>query len=181
LDHLGYPLLARVQHKNINRYCWRTTPHFPTPESVDRLMVDNWRAFVQSTDTILHLGDLCHWGDAREVPMLHELTGRKLLLKGNHDNYKNRWYADHGFEVVELGELDFHHVCEMGEATVRFTHYPLSPLPPQTTNMHGHVHNNPYHSTPSHLNLSVEVTHYAPVPLQKALDKVMWSHVKSRS
>lgn len=160
-------------HKNINRYCNRTTPAYPTPEAVDGLMVTNWNALVKPTDTILHLGDLCHWGDGHEVPMLRHLTGRKLLLKGNHDNYRDEWYADHGFEVVTEDEIAFSHSHPMSQRpfVVHLTHYPRPPYN-SMVNIHGHVHNNPHHSTPQHLNVSVELTHFAPLPFDDALEKV---------
>lgn len=45
----------------------------------------------------------------------------------------------------------------------------------------GNVHNNPHHSTPRHLNASVEAWHYAPIPLSSALDKLAWHSSKEKA
>lgn len=164
-------------HKNISKYCWRTTPTCPTPAAVDALMINNWTASVQPNDTILHLGDLCKWDQGEFMQELYDLPGKKYILRGNHDLYPDKWYADHGFEILSLSDTAFAHHCELGEAIVQMTHYPTQ-IPNDAVNIHGHTHNNPHHSTPSHLNVSVELTHFAPVRLERAVEKVMWHHTR---
>lgn len=164
------------QHKNINRYCHRTTPMFPTPAAVDSLMYSNWRALVRPQDRILHLGDLCKWDQAEPIPEMRELPGKKSLVLGNHDNYRREWYEDHGFEIVDPKDIAFVHEGLL----VHLTHYPMENLIPDEVNIHGHVHNNPHRSTPWHLNVSVEVTHYAPLPFKDAIEKVAY-HAKRKS
>lgn len=141
-------------------------------------MYANWHGLVKPEDTILHLGDLCLWDQGEPIPEMAALPGRKILLRGNHDNYKDEWYEDHGFEVLKEEEIfsRYDHP-ECGVFEVIFSHYPKHPLLPKTANIHGHVHNNPHTATPVHLNVSVEMTHFAPVKLQKVLDKVAW-HMK---
>jgi len=165
---------THVGHRNINTYCWRLTPAFSTPEAVDALMLANWHALVQPDDTILHLGDLCKWGKGEPMPELKALPGNKLLLKGNHDLYADEWYEDHGFTIVEPGQMDF----KVDEVTVRFTHHPVhtKEILPWEVNVHGHVHNNPHWSSPSHLNVSVELTHFAPLLLDRAISNLIWNH-----
>jgi calcineurin-like phosphoesterase family protein len=149
-------------------YCARTTPMLPTVDDVDALMVANWHALVKPTDTILHLGDL-GWFKGDDYPWLRDLPGRKLLVRGNHDNkLSTEWLAEHGFEEIEAPEYeykDFRIVC---------THYPQDPrdLPGPTTNIHGHVHNNPTDSTHRHLNACVELWNYAPIRFEFAADKL---------
>ncbi len=167
-------------HRNISKYAWRTTPVFPTPEAVDNLMYHNWRESVGDDESILHLGDVCHWGQGEPIPELAGMPGRKFLVKGNHDNYPDSWYEDHGFTIVTPREIMFHHVCELGEATVWMDHYPKHPLPPQMVSVHGHVHRNPHHSTPSHINVSVELTHFCPIRLERVVESVMWHHTRER-
>ena len=166
------------RHRNINKYAWRTTPMFPTPRAVDQLMYSNWRALVKPEDTILHLGDLCFWNQGEPIPEMRELPGRKLLIKGNHDNYRDSWYADHGFEVVaqQREDIRFRWNDPNGMVDVIMSHYPIHPLLEGAVNVHGHRHNNPGLSTPSHINVSVELTHFAPVRLSKVLEKVCWHH-----
>jgi len=167
---------THFQHKNINRYCWRTTPAYPTPEAVDQLMYSNWRSLVGKRDTILHLGDLCFWDQGEPIPEMAELPGRKILLRGNHDNYKDEWYEDHGFEVLKDEEIHVRYNHPLALVDVVFSHYPKRHLLPKTVNIHGHVHNNPHEGSSAHINVSVETTHFAPVRLEKVLDKVVWHY-----
>lgn len=160
-------------HKNINKYCHRTTPAYPTPESVDSLMEYNWKALVKPDDRIIHLGDLCYWGDGRELPMLRELPGRKFLIKGNHDNYPDEWYEDHGFEVVaqhqEAIEFRFHHPLT-GVLEVKLSHY-AEPLLSKQVCVHGHVHGRGVGMEAGHIDVSVDICHFAPLPLGVVLEK----------
>ncbi len=53
------------------------------------VLAANWRAAVQSEDTVLVAGDTC-WGDTfrraeEDLRLLDSLPGRKLLIQGNHD------------------------------------------------------------------------------------------------
>ncbi len=55
---------------------------------VDKI-AENWRGLVEAEDTVVIPGDIS-WGmkleEAREdLKFLHELPGKKVLLKGNHD------------------------------------------------------------------------------------------------
>ncbi|MBR5741123.1 MAG: metallophosphoesterase [Firmicutes bacterium] len=67
-------------------------------------LAENWRAVVEPEDTVLVGGDLS-WGltfeEAKpDLDFLHELPGRKILFKGNHDLWwrgitrLNRLYDD---------------------------------------------------------------------------------------
>jgi len=52
-------------------------------------LAENWRSVVSESDTVILGGDLS-WGltfeEAKpDLDFLHELPGRKILLKGNHD------------------------------------------------------------------------------------------------
>lgn len=163
---------THIQHKNINKYCNRTTPMFPRPEDVDNLIYFNWRGLVKPNDRILHLGDVCKWDQGEPIPELKELPGRKFLVKGNHDIYKDEWYEQHGFEIIP--PVVFLHQHPKGEMLVHMDHYPKKPLNKGEVSVHGHEHNNPSYSTPSHMNVSVELTHFAPLPLSAVLEKLAW-------
>lgn len=174
-------------HRNINKYSWRTTPAMPTPEAVDELMYFNWEQLVKPDDRIIHLGDLCKWDQGERIERIAGLPGIKTILLGNHDNYPAEWYHDHGFETVVPQRTNFQFRwtdtrkpppgCDPIEWTVLMSHYPLDMKHHKgsAVNIHGHVHNNPYREASyRHLNMSVEVTHYAPVPLDKVLAKVTY-------
>lgn len=156
-------------HKNISEFCRRTTPTVPTPEAVDRLMVDNWNGTVGPRDTILHLGDLI-FTKGEDAPILRELNGNKFIILGNHDRKRKSWYEEHGFTVIKPFNMDY------AGWSVAFDHYPIHPkkMYPRTISVFGHVHSNPTEGlTKTHLNMSVEVWHYCPQPTRVMLDKVI--------
>lgn len=167
-------------HDNISKYSQRCTPSFPTPQAIDNLMIANWHGLVRPHHTVLHLGDLGFFNDsspdARESRMsgefLRELPGRKLFVRGNHDDaLSTEWLADRGFEEIEAPTFVFEGV------RIGCSHYPQHPLPRDwQANLHGHQHNNPRRTTMNHLDMSVEMWHYAPVSGAFAAGKLVWAH-----
>lgn len=72
----------------------------------------NWRALVESEDTVVIAGDIS-WGmslseAAADFAFLQSLPGRKLLLKGNHDYWwatrrkMDQFLQDHGFDSLRI-------------------------------------------------------------------------------
>lgn len=72
----------------------------------------NWRALVESEDTVVIVGDIS-WGmslseAAADFAFLQSLPGRKLLLKGNHDYWwatrrkMDQFLQDHGFDSLRI-------------------------------------------------------------------------------
>jgi calcineurin-like phosphoesterase family protein len=144
-------------HENIIRYCRRP---FAGAEEMDRVLVANWNRTVSSGETIYFLGDLRYGPD--RIPAaywLSRLSGRTVLIRGNHDE-----------DIPGASDQ-----CSLEYGGLRFLliHDPekASPAPPGTWLIHGHAHNNdlehyPYLSTRNRtVNVSVEVTRYSPVGL----------------
>lgn len=161
------------KHENIIAFCNR-------PADCDALMVVNWHRLVQPTDEILHLGDLAlgvgrGWG-VYEI-LLATLTGKKFLLKGNHDKNRAAFYRSVGFELLDSSAL---HLASTVDSTIKRTrvlrqtvlgrrlalsHVPLRDDGSWDVNLHGHLHNVRCLPAPKWLNLSVEVRDYQPVRL----------------
>lgn len=162
-------------HPRISEYSRRTTPAFPTPESIDQLMIDNWFGLVKPHHTVLHLGDLGFFNDGArgrgmDPEILKSLPGKRYILRGNHDDaLSTEWLADHGFTEIPSPSVVYEGV------EILFTHYPQHPLRKGQACISGHVHNNPHFSTSQHLNASVELWHYAPVPGEFLAKKLVWS------
>lgn len=153
-------------HRAIEKFCGRPPTH-------EVIMLSNWIDRVQEDDQILHLGDVImrkNGGMSRRwLKVISRLPGTKFLIKGNHDYADNSLYEDlAGMKVIE----------PLIYAGVAFTHRPISeewpgPEGEWHTNIHGHIHNNGYaihhdgHLLPDkhYINISVEVTDMAPVPL----------------
>ena len=69
--------------------CDKPMDVFPGWQDYVSRLESNWRRLVQPDDTVVIPGDIS-WGmdieqAAADLCFLHELPGRKILLKGNHD------------------------------------------------------------------------------------------------
>jgi calcineurin-like phosphoesterase family protein len=75
-------------HRNIATFCPATRGHWDTrndPDKMDRDMIQMWNAEVAPEDTVYILGDLSFSSANETVKILKQLTGRKILISGNHD------------------------------------------------------------------------------------------------
>lgn len=146
-------------HANIMGYCQRP---FATVEEMDEAMIANWNAVVRPQDKVYHLGDVAIKRES--LSKVRRLNGHKYLIAGNHDIFDVRDYLDAGFEKV-MGVKVFDGVI--------FTHIPLHPVSVERfkANVHGHIHNSPSYGFP-HINVSVEVVNYTPVPMESILSTI---------
>ena len=81
-------------------------------EEYEKRLAENWRSIVSPDDTVVIAGDIS-WGMdlAQTLPdfrFLHELPGRKIILKGNHDFWwstKKRaetCFAENGLDTLSV-------------------------------------------------------------------------------
>lgn len=81
-------------------------------ERYEERIRENWRAVVRPEDTVVIAGDIS-WAmkleeTAADFGFLHELPGRKLLMKGNHDYWwttrkkMDDWLAACGFDDMRI-------------------------------------------------------------------------------
>jgi calcineurin-like phosphoesterase family protein len=112
---------------------------FSSCEEMDETMVERWNATVGKKDTIYHLGDVII--PRKSLPILERLNGRKILIKGNHDQHVKLSEWAKYFE--DIRGAFFH----PGDSTMRggliFTHVPVHPSclsGHYLGNVHGHLH-----------------------------------------
>ena len=175
---------THFSHANIIKYCSRP---FRNTTDMDEVMISRWQHAVKPDDLIYHLGDVGYLKGS-QVPgepsyiekVMARLPGKKILILGNHDKSAER--------MMELG-FDF--ACESMMITafgkmLYLNHRPLPLLPHGADRIiHGHIHN----STPEsrkpyvhkgemveipnfNINISVEMTNYAPVSLKALVEKI---------
>jgi calcineurin-like phosphoesterase family protein len=148
---------------------------FTSTEEMDEAMVDNWNKTVRPQDTVYHLGDVVI--ARRHLETVKRLNGRKILIRGNHDIYKDKDYYGAGFEQIHgvrvfvdqfiLSHIPLHPDC-VGERFKR--------------NVHGHLHGNRimnWHGDatgrvwqmpdPRYLCVCVEQINYTPVSFDDVL------------
>lgn len=156
---------THFNHYNIKTYCQR-------PDDYNERLIRNWREIVKADDMIIHLGDVFMHKVAGWDVIWPQLTGKKTLIRGNHDRKKSAgWWIDHGFDSC---------VDSLILRRCWLTHEPADHLPPGCIlNIHGHLHNI-WHGFnqpgqfpavklrhPWQRLFSVEYTNYMPVEMDK--------------
>ena len=139
---------------------------FTSTEEMDEAMVERWNAVVGPHDTVYHLGDVVI--NRKSLHHVKRLNGKKRLIRGNHDIFRDQDYRDVGFESLYgvrvfvdqfiLSHIPLHPDCVTGRFRV---------------NVHGHLHANQVMWTPKHpkqqqidpryLCVCVEQTNFTPL------------------
>ena len=105
---------------------------FDTPEEMDEFMVEAWNKKVRPNDKVYHLGDVVM--HRRSLSIMDRLNGDKVLIRGNHDIFKDEDYRKY------FRELRAYHVMN----GMILSHIPIHPesLGRFGVNIHGHLHAN---------------------------------------
>ena len=103
-----------------------------TAEEMDEFMVKAWNERVRPTDKVYHLGDVVI--NRKALGIMRRLNGDKVLIRGNHDIFKDTDYREH------FRELRAYHVMN----GMILSHIPIhsESLGRFGTNIHGHTHAN---------------------------------------
>jgi len=126
-------------------------------EQMHEALIERWNAVVRPGDKVYHLGDVAI--NKKALLLLDRCNGRKHLIKGNHDIYPLKEYLKYFYNVSS---------CRRFPEGI-LTHVPIHPdsLRRFGINVHGHLHDQIIHD-PRYVNVSVEKTGYAPLPLDEA-------------
>ena len=122
-------------HQNIIKYCNRP---FRDVEEMDAKLIEFWNSIVHPDDFVYVLGDFTL---SRRMVVIQslvtKLTGKKILIMGNHDSRKPKDYVECGFNVATRKPM-------MVEPGVILMHEPfadVSYVAPNHLYFYGHVHN----------------------------------------
>ena len=102
------------------------------PEEMDEEMVKRWNETVRPNDKVYHLGDVVI--NRKAMSTLYRLNGDKVLIRGNHDIFRDEEYRQH------FRELRAYHVMN----GMILSHIPIhsESLGRFGVNIHGHLHAN---------------------------------------
>ena len=102
------------------------------PDVMDEEMIRRWNDTVRPNDKVYHLGDVVI--NRKHLPTMARLNGDKVLIRGNHDIFRDDEYR------LYFRELRAYHVMN----GMILSHIPLHPesLGRFGTNIHGHLHSN---------------------------------------
>ena len=103
-----------------------------TAEEMDEFMVKAWNERVRPTDKVYHLGDVVI--NRKALGIMRRLDGDKVLIRGNHDIFRDDDYREH------FRELRAYHVMN----GMILSHIPIhsESLGRFGVNIHGHLHAN---------------------------------------
>ena len=101
-----------------------------SPEEMDEYMVQAWNSTVKPNDKVYHLGDVVI--NRKALQTLNRLNGDKVLIRGNHDIFRDEEYLPY-FRAIRA-----YHVLD----GMIFSHIPLheASLGRFGVNVHGHLH-----------------------------------------
>ena len=136
---------------------------FASIEDHDETLISNWNSVVKKEDKVYHLGDISMCGWSKTENILNRLNGTKVLIKGNHDEYKLSQYARVFKDVRAYHRLD----------KFILSHIPIHPssLSRWEANIHGHLHDNVYED-PRYFNVSVERIGFTPIDFQTLKERI---------
>jgi len=99
-------------------------------EEMDEDMVQRWNDRVRPTDKVYHLGDVVM--SRKSLSIMDRLNGDKVLIRGNHDIFKDEDYRKY------FRELRAYHVMN----GMILSHIPIhsESLGRFGVNIHGHTH-----------------------------------------
>jgi calcineurin-like phosphoesterase family protein len=102
------------------------------PQEMDEFMVKAWNDRVKPNDKVYHLGDVVI--NRKALSTLSRLNGDKVLIRGNHDIFRDDEYRQY------FRELRAYHVMN----GMILSHIPLheSSMGRFGVNIHGHLHAN---------------------------------------
>jgi calcineurin-like phosphoesterase family protein len=164
-------------HDNIIDYSHRP---FADADSMNRALVERWNETVDAGDDVWVLGDFALGKIADTLQMVADLSGRKILLAGNHD----RCWAHHrgattwAERYIEAGFAEIHHSTvrlRIGKTSVTASHFPYRgdshdrdrfnehrPADKGEWLLHGHVHDR-WRQRGRMINVGVDAWGYRPV------------------
>jgi len=137
-----------------------------SPEEMDEFMIAAWNERVRPTDKVYHLGDVVI--NRRSLSTLSRLNGDKVLIRGNHDIFRDDEYRQY------FRELRAYHVMN----GMILSHIPIheASLGRFGVNIHGHLHSNRvmkdgavdvrYHC------VCVEQTDFAPILFEDVIKRI---------
>ena len=136
------------------------------PEEMDEAMVEMWNETVKPTDKVYHLGDVVI--NRKALGIMRRLNGDKVLIRGNHDIFRDSEYREH------FRELRAYHVMN----GMILSHIPIhtESLGRFGVNIHGHLHANRVMKDdvvdPRYHCVCVEQTDFRPILFEDVIKRI---------
>ena len=162
-------------HPNIIKYCKRPFIHV---EEMDKVIIDNSNSVVTNDDELIIVGDLCLKSATYHnyyISKINKLKGKKILIIGNHDDLRPRFYLSVGFYSVHTSlEIKIRDI----DAVV--VHDPcFSVMNRSKLYICGHVHDL-FFMQKNVINVGVDIHNYFPVSENYIYDLYL-SNIKGKN
>ena len=150
---------------------------FTSNEEMNETMIERHNAKVKEQDTVYFLGDVVI--NKKYLELVKRMNGRKILVRGNHDIFKDEEYREVGFEQL--------HGVRVFVDKFILSHIPLHPdcvTERFRVNVHGHLHANQvmswqvidedivYKPDPRYLCVCVEQTDFTPLHFDEVEQRI---------
>lgn len=182
---------THFRSETIIKYCNRP---FVNADEMDKKLIENWNAVVTPEDTVYHLGDMVMHESENIPPILEQLNGHIVLVRGNHDTKRKLSVFAQYPDKVEIRDIAY--ITYKGLFFVA-SHFPMTNTDfldmvfqdnSEVVVVHGHVHDKtPFFTPNTHsFNVSCDVTDFTPVPISKMyhmvkqhfVEKGVWKNEK---
>lgn len=121
-------------HENIIRH---SNLPFSNVLEMDETIIKNWNQRVNEKDTVYILGDFSWYKEEQTINILNQLSGKKILIKGNHDKVSPK--VARKYTKV----CDYYEISDSNQKII-LSHYPMPFWNKQfrgSIHLYGHVHN----------------------------------------
>lgn len=128
--------IADWHYSHVNAIRFDNRPYNDVYEMNEDL-IRRWNSVVGEDDTVYILGDMFWCSPVQAIPVLDQLKGKKVLIKGNHDRYHNHEFKNKFEEIVDYLEIE-----DNGRRVV-LCHYPIPCFKNHYYgwyHLYGHVH-----------------------------------------
>lgn len=116
---------------------------FDTVEEMNANMLERWNRKITNADTVYILGDIAFRGKNEAlIALVAQLRGKKVLVKGNHDDVSDYRYKQLFAEICDYKELTDHFDGHAYKLVL--CHYPILMWNNQHRGsilLYGHTHN----------------------------------------
>lgn len=132
---------------------------FKDVDEMNSQLIERWNSVVENGDLVYILGDMFWCKAATAIPVLDELNGQKILIKGNHDRFHDTNFAKRFAVIKEYDEVD-----DEGRNVV-VSHYPMPCFKNHFYgwyHLYGHVHTSFEHNMMLHDRFLMEELYSRP-------------------
>jgi calcineurin-like phosphoesterase family protein len=155
---------THFNHTNILRHESQSRSRWNSVDQMNIDLVAIWNSIVNPDDRVYHLGDVAM--NNKGLQFAAQLNGRKVLIRGNHDNEKLTKYVAIFDDIRATHEMD----------RVILSHIPVHENQKYRyrANIHGHLHSKRVLDSlgdidPWYISVSVEQINFTPILFEELM------------